>query len=200
MLISQQTPVILASSSKIRKKILQESKIQFEVKSPLCDEEELKKKSRIKNPKKLCLFLAEQKALSVSEKFPNHYVIGSDQVCEFEGKQISKSKNESEAISQLLEMNGKTHYQNNGLAIALNNKIIFTNFSRVKMEMRKLSAAQIKNYVKLDESWNSAGSYKYESLGKHLFSKTIGDYHSILGLSIQPLLSFLHLERVISIK
>jgi len=151
------------------------------------------------SPRKLVLFLAKQKALSVSKQFPKLYIIGSDQVCEFEKKEISKSKNAAEALSQLKKFNGKTHFQNNAVVVALNNKIIFENFSKAELTMRKLSMAELKTYIKLDRPWGCAGSYKYESLGKHLFTKISGDYFSILGLAIQPLLTFLHHKKIISL-
>ena len=71
--------------------------------------------------------------------------------------------------------------------------------SRVKLKMRKISANDIQSYVNADKPWGCAGSYKYESLGKHLFEKISGDYYSILGLNLQPLLCFLHRKKYINI-
>lgn len=197
-LIQSKADIILASSSSIRKKILTEVGLKFKVISPLFDEEKAKKKLQL-STRNLAILLAKQKALSVSKKFPNSYVIGSDQVCEFEGKEFSKSKNSAEAIKQLKIFNGKEHYQNNAVVIALNEKIIFQNFSRVKMKMRKISTKEIESYVSLDQPLGCAGSYKYESLGKHLFEKVTGDYYSVLGIAIQPLLAFLHQQKIIKI-
>lgn len=199
MLIKHNCNLILASSSKVRKKILQEVGLKFEVISPLFDEEKAKKSLSDLSIKELAIFLAEQKALSLSEKFSDSYIIGSDQVCEFEEKAISKSNNAAEAIKQLKKFSGKTHYQNNAVAIAFKGKIIFRNFSRVKLEMRKISDIEIENYVKNEEPWGCAGSYKYESLGKHLFKKVSGDYYSVLGLAIQPLIYFLYRKGLISL-
>lgn len=199
MLIDHKCHLILASTSKVRKKILEEVGLKFEVMAPLFDEESGKKKVKFE-AKKLALYLAEQKALSISKKFCDAYVIGSDQVCEFEGKEISKSNNAKEALVQLKKFNGKDHFQNNAVAVALNGKIIFKNFSRVKLTMRKLALSEIESYVKCDEPWGCAGSYKYESLGKHLFAKISGDYYSVLGLAIQPLLNFLHQKKLLKIK
>ena len=197
-MLSQNSRLILASTSKVRKKILEESGIIFEVIAPTFDED--KEKKQLKLPiKKLAMFLAEQKALSISKQLRDAYVIGSDQVCEFENKEISKSKNKSQAIKQLKNFNNKTHFQNNAAVIALNGKIIFRNFSRVKLKMRKISDLEIKNYVEKDQSWNCAGSYKYESFGKHLFEKVSGDYYAVLGLAIQPLLNFLHKKKIIKL-
>ena len=192
--------LILASTSKVRKTILTDSGLDFEVMAPLYDEDE-EKKSLAKMPAKdLALFLAKQKALSISDAFPDAYVIGSDQVCEFQKKEISKSKNSKEALEQLKKFNGKTHFQNNAVVVALNGKVVFKNFSRVELKMRKMIDAEIKLYVKIDKPWGCAGSYKYESLGKHLFEKISGDYFSVLGLAIQPLLAFLYRKKIISLK
>ena len=123
--------IILASSSQVRKKILNEVGLNFEVISPTCDEEALKKqfcKNKDYSIKNLAIFLASQKALSISAKYPNDYIIGSDQVCEFQGKEISKSNDAKEAISQLKKFSNKSHTQNNATVVAFNNKIIFPRF------------------------------------------------------------------------
>ncbi len=193
------TKIALASTSKVRKKILTESGIDFRVLAPLYDEDGEKKNLPKMPTKKLALFLAKQKALSISEKFPELYVIGSDQVCEFEKREIPKSKNAKEALTQLKKFNGKIHYQNNAVVVAFAGKIIFENFSRVELKMRKMMSREIEDYVKLDQPWGCAGSYKYESFGKHLFEKISGDYFSVLGLAIQPLLNFFYEKRIISL-
>lgn len=189
--------IILASTSAVRKKILTEVALDFKVMKPLYDEDNEKKNLPKMTTKKLALFLAKQKALSISEKFPKAYVIGSDQVCEFQKKEISKSKNAAEALAQLKKFNGKTHFQNNAVVVAFGGEIIFENFSRVELKMRKMLPAEIKNYVDRDQPWGCAGSYKYESLGKHLFEEISGDYFSVLGLAIQPLLAFFYREKII---
>lgn len=199
MLIAHNAQLILASTSKVRKKILQEAGLEFET-IPSSFDEEKAKKSLSLPPKKLAVVLAEQKALSVSRNFRDNYCIGADQVCEFDGQEVPKSKNSIEALEQLKKFNGKTHFQNNSVVIAFNGKIIFKNFSKAKLKMRELTEKQIEKYVNSEQPWNCAGSYKYESLGKHLFEKVSGDYYTILGLKIQPVLAFLHNQKLISIR
>jgi septum formation protein len=198
MLIKTNKKIILASTSQIRQQLLTQHRVDFEAVKPFFDEDQEKIKYQNLNPKDLAIFLAKQKALSVSEKFPDCLVIGADQACEFEGKEISKSKNSQEAISQLQKFSGKIHFQNNATIIAKNSQIIFENFSKVELKMHNLTLKQIEEYVNFDQSWGCAGSYKYESLGKILFSEVNGDYFAILGLAIQPLLSFLYQQKIIN--
>ncbi len=197
--LKQNKKIILASSSSVRKQILNDVGLEFEAISPNFDEETAKKNNPHLSIKNLALFLAKGKALSISALHKNCLIIGSDQICEFENKAIDKSNNQDEAIKQLNTFNGKVHFQNNAVVVAYNNKIIFKKFSRVKLKMRKITHEQILSYVNSDQPWGCAGSYKYESLGKHIFEKINGDYYSILGLNLQPLLNFLHKRNFIKI-
>jgi len=195
-------PIILASNSKIRASILAESGIEFKAISPIFNEDEAKinLQNNAISIKNIALELAIGKANSLSAIYPNCLIIGSDQICEFENKIFDKSQNKNSAIKQLLLFNNSIHTQNNGLAISLNGKIIFKKITSVKMKMRKLTDQEIENYVNFDNPVGCAGSYKYESLGKHLFQKVMGDYYSILGLSIQPILAFLYSKKLAKIK
>ena len=197
--LRQNKSLILASTSAVRKQILEGVKLDFQAISPLFDEEVGKQENPHLSIAQLAMFLAEGKALSISQLHKNAVVIGSDQICELDGKAINKSHNQEEAIAQLTNFSGKIHYQNNATVVAKNGKIIFRKISRVKLKMRKVSAADIASYVNADAPWGCAGSYKYESLGKHLFEKISGDYYSILGLNLQPLLCFLHRKKYINI-
>ncbi len=200
MVLRQDCQIILASTSAIRKEILSESGLKFKAIAPDFDEEKAKKSLKKLSAKEKSIELACGKALSISKKFPDYFVIGSDQICEINGTEVSKSKNSPEAILQLKKLNSKSHNQNNAVVVAYKGKIIFKNFSKAKLQMRKLSEDEIKAYVKIDEAWGIAGSYKYESLGKYLFTKVSGDYHAILGFNIQPLLNFFYSKKLVSIK
>lgn len=198
--LNQSKTIILASNSTIRKKILEDVGIEFKTISPLFDEEAGKEQNKHLSIKNLAKFLAEQKALSVSSLHRDKLIIGADQICEIDGNIIDKSKNLDDAFLQLKKLNGKIHYQNNATVVALNGKIIFSKFVKVKLKLRKISEKEIAAYVNIDKPCGSAGSYKYENLGKHLFEKINGDYYSVLGLNLQSLLNFLHRKKFIIIK
>ena len=93
MILTQNHRIILASTSFIRKKILTDAGFKFEAIAPDYDEEEAKKKLTHLSIKERALELACGKALSISKKFPDVFVIGSDQICELDGQQLSKSNN-----------------------------------------------------------------------------------------------------------
>lgn len=198
--LKQNCDIILASTSPVRKKILEECALNFRAVAPFFDEDEAKKSVKNLDCKKKSLFLAKGKALSVSEKFPQSYVIGSDQICELEGKEMSKSKDKQEAFKQLKLLNGKIHYQNNAVAIYKNSKLVFKNYSKVKLQMRKLTDDEIKAYIELDDAFFTAGSYKFESFGKHLFQNFSGNYHAILGLNAVSILNYFFSQKLISFK
>ncbi len=198
-LIKQNCHIILASSSAARKKILSDLGLKFDIQTPNFDEEKAKPKIKHLTIKQQAMYLAQQKALSVSLLNPNSLVIGSDQICELEGKGIDKSKNRGDAIKQIKLLQGKTHIQNNAVCLYSGSKLVFKNSSAAKLTLRNLSDKEIANYVDLDKSWGCAGSYKFESFGKHLFSKVTGADNSIVGMNILPLINFLHQQKLISL-
>ncbi len=197
--IKQNCHIILASSSTARKKILSDLGLEFTIISPNFDEEQAKPEIKHLTIPKQAMYLAQQKALSVSVLNPNSLVIGSDQICQFENRAIDKSKNRGDAISQIKMLQGKTHIQNNAACLYKGSKLLFKNSSKAKLTLRDLSDKEIANYVDLDKSWGCAGSYKFESLGKHLFAKVSGCDNSIVGMNILPLINFLHQQKLISL-
>jgi len=198
MLITANKNIVLASTSTVRKQILQNAGLPFVAIAPDVDEDILKHKLQLSCPLKLALELAKAKSLSLSKQYCDSYIIGADQVCALADSFLNKPKNTQEAILQINALSGKTHTQNNAFAISWQGKIIFSHTAKVSLTMHKLSLNSIKNYVDSDNPVGCAGSYKYESLGKHLFSKVSGNYHAVLGLNIQPLLNFFYSKKIIT--
>ena len=191
-------PIILASNSESRLKILQETGIDFlQLKSNI-DESLVKEKYKKKNVNFIATKLAEAKALFISRENIKSYVIGADQICISKGKIFSKPKNKKKAIEQLLELNGKAHKLISAFSICYDNQVVYSYVEEVKLKMRKLSKKSIKDYVEIDLPISSCGSYRFEANGKYLFSDVAGNTSTILGLPILPLLKILFKKKIIT--
>ena len=191
-------PIILASNSESRLKILQETGIDFIQLSSNIDESLVKEKYKKKNANFIATKLAEAKALFISCENIKSYVIGADQICISKGKIFSKPKNKKKAIEQLSELNGKTHKLISAFSICYDNQVVYSYVEEVKLKMRKLSKKSIKDYVEIDLPISSCGSYRFEANGKYLFSDVVGNTSTILGLPILPLIKILFKKKIIS--
>ena len=191
-------PIILASNSESRLKILQETGIDFiQLKSNI-DESLFKEKYKKKNANFIATKLAEAKALFISRENIKSYIIGADQMCICKGKIFSKPKNKKKAIEQLSELNGKTHKLISAFSICYDNQVVYSYVEEVKLKMRKLSKKSIKDYVDIDIPISSCGSYRFEANGKYLFSDVVGNTSTILGLPILPLMKILFKKKIIT--
>jgi septum formation protein len=181
--------IVLASSSPSRRKILKNSGIDFLVKKPPITESKEKKKYK-GPPKKLALYLAEKKALSI-KSIKDTLVVGADQVLFFQGKIFDKPRSINEAKKHLLLLSGKTHSLVCGTVIAKNDRIVWKHMEECKMTMHKLENNYLDHYLKLTgkKVLTSVGAYKVEGYGVRLFRKIDGDFFSIVGLPLTPLLN-----------
>ena len=198
MLITAHHNIILASTSQARQQILQSVHLPFLAIAPQLDEDKLKKQLTLSCPLKLALELAKAKAISIAKQHQTSYIIGADQVCALGDSFLNKAKNKQEAVLQLNALSGKTHTQNNAFVVVYQNKVVFSHSAKVSLTMQKLPLASLKKYVEADNPVGCAGSYKYESLGKYLFSRVNGNYYAVLGLNIQPLLNFFYTQKIIT--
>ena len=191
-------PIILASNSESRSKILYETGIDFKQLKSNIDESLVKEKYKKKNANFIATKLAESKALFISRENRKSYVIGADQICISKGKIFSKPKNKKKAIEQLSELNGKTHKLISAFSISYDNQVVYSYMEEVKLKMRKLSKKSIKDYVEIDLPISSCGSYRFEANGKYLFSDVVGNTSTILGLPILPLIKILFKKKIIT--
>lgn len=183
--------IILASTSPIRRQMLEKANINFDVIAPDCDEEKLKKELSQFSILIQALELAKEKAISISKKHPEDYVIGSDQICDLDGEIINKSRNRLTAFESLNKLQGKTHRQNNGTCIFLNGKPVMEHKEFAELTMRELSNDEIEEYITRDNPIGCAGSYKFELTGKALFTKIKGKDEVVKGFSLSEVLKFL---------
>ena len=191
--------IILASNSSIRQKILEDSGISFEVVPSEVEEEELKQSLSSKNFREYCLALAKAKALDVSNKKKNAYVIGSDQICSYGEEIFSKPLTKENCFKTLSKLSGNTHYQNCGISICKNGKEIWSHYAQAALTMKSLSDTEIRDYIDKDEPFMACGAYRFESLGKDLFLTTKGDETTIQGLTLNPIINFLTSKKVINL-
>ena len=181
--------IILGSSSSSRRKILNNSGVVFNTKKPPLNESIEKRKFK-GSKKELPIYLAEKKALSINSK-KQDLVIGADQILLFKGRVYDKPKSLAEAKKHLLEFSGKTHHLISGTVIARNKRIIWRHLSLAKMKMHQLTKKTVDDYLALSgkKILKSVGAYNIEGYGVKLFNKIDGDYYSIVGLPIIPLLN-----------
>jgi nucleoside triphosphate pyrophosphatase len=195
-------PLILASSSKSRAKLLEAAGLAFIVEPPGLDEGAMRQAvagGEALAPHDVAEVLARAKAEAVSQIAPKAYVIGGDQVLAFGDVIMSKPESMEAARRQLLDLSGKTHTLHTSVAVATNGETIWADTTVAIITVRKLSPEFIGRYLAAagEEVLRSVGAYQIESIGVQLFEKIDGDYFSILGLPLIPLLDTLRREGVI---
>ncbi|MCB0415537.1 MAG: septum formation protein Maf [Bdellovibrionales bacterium] len=181
--------ILLASSSPYRKLQLENLGLQFDQASPLFDEESLKNTGLA--PQELVQLLAVKKAESLKTQYPDHIIIGSDQLLEFKGKIYGKPGSPDKALEQLRLLSGKTHSLMTSICALYKNEVkIHTDITQ--LQLKPLNKTQIHKYIELDNPLDCAGSYKIESKGLLLMQSIQSeDFSSIQGLPILKLFSFL---------
>jgi len=187
--------IILASNSKVRKKILDENGIECKVFSSNVDEE-LAKESLMKenaSPELISKNLAELKAKKISLKFNNEIVLGADSVIDINGELISKPKNREEALKILKKLNGKTHYLISSVCISKNGSMIWNYTDKATLTMKDMTDQQLEEYLfKIkDEALYAYNVYQIEGEGRSLFSKIDGDENTIMGLPVKKIKDYL---------
>ncbi|MFN0023236.1 MAG: Maf family protein [Parvularculaceae bacterium] len=192
--------IVLASTSAIRFSILTAAGVAFTVARPAADEAALKTRFLAQGVgvEGLALALAEAKARSVDAG--GAYVLGADQIMELDGEIFDKPRSIAEAADRLVGCAGRAHRLINGVAIVRDGARVFAHTQIATLHMRAMSRAGIEAY--LDEAGEgvlaSVGAYQVEALGARLFERIDGDYFTVLGLSLFPLLGYLRGENLLS--
>ena len=188
--------IILASKSKVRKKILEENGISCLVK-PANVDEDLVKESLLKEgatPDIISKNLAELKANKISQKSNGAIVLGADSIINLNETIISKPFNRNEALKILQKLNGKRHHLISSVCISKNGSMIWNYTDKAALTMKEMTIEQLKTYLAKikDEALYAYNIYQIESEGRSLFSKIEGDEDTIMGLPIKQIKKYLN--------
>jgi septum formation protein len=187
--------IVLSSTSPTRRQLLRQAGLTFKTARPPVDEAKIKSTLREAGAtaRHVAESLAEGKAASVGEILPAAYVIGADQMLECDGAWFDKPTDHAAARAQLLSLRGKTHRLITAAALYTEGKLAWRYSETAELTMRDFSDAFLDHY--LDQTGEtvlrSVGGYQLEGSGAQLFSTITGDYFTILGLPVIPLLNAL---------
>ncbi len=187
--------IILASKSKVRKKILEANNIKCIV-EPSNVDEDLVKESLLKekmSPEIISKNLAEIKANKISQKRRGDLVLGADSVIDLKGEIISKPSNREEAFRILNKLNGQTHHLISSVCISQNGSMIWNYTDRAILTMKQMRNEELKTYLDKikDEVLYAYNVYQIEDGGRFLFSNIEGDDDTIMGLPVKKIKEYL---------
>ena len=187
--------LILASASPSRRQLLTSAGLDVTIEPSGVDEDEVKLSlvAERASPQDIAETLAELKAQRVSKRHPQAMVIGSDSTLACNGRLFDKPPTLADARDQLLALRGQTHELCSSVVVARGGVRLWHHNERAHLTMRPFSEQFLDAYLARagEGITSSVGAYHLEGVGAHLFSKIDGDYFTILGLPLLPLLSFL---------
>lgn len=187
--------LILASASQSRARMLSAAGIKFTAQPAYVDEDAVKQSLSSEGAEAIDVAetLAELKAVKVSLGNPQALVVGADSILDLKGVWFDKPEDLDHAKAHLMTLRGQTHSLATAAVVALGGKRIWHYRDRSNMTMRKFSDVFLDNYLASvgKDVLSSVGAYHLEGQGAQLFSEVDGDFFSILGLPLLPLLSFL---------
>ena len=193
--------IVLASGSPARRTLLANAGIAFTTESAALDERAVEAPllARGATPAEIATALAEAKAAEVSRRLPDALVIGADQTLDCDGHRGTKSKTLAEARSQLQRLVGRSHRLHSAVAVAKAGAVVWRHRDSATLTMRSLAPSEIDAYLARvgEHVLKSVGVYQLEREGIRLFERIDGDYFTILGLPLLPLLAYLRGEGAI---
>ncbi|MDB5367149.1 MAG: septum formation protein Maf [Rhodospirillales bacterium] len=187
--------IVLASASATRKRMLESAGLHVEIDPARVDEDEIKLSLKAEQVpvERAAEALAELKALRISLRRPGALVIGADQMLECDGDWFDKSPDRAAAREQLLRLRGRTHRLISAAVVAVDGQRLWHTTEAARLTMRNFSDAFLDEYLDTvgEAAFTSVGGYQLEGRGVQLFHRIEGDFFTILGLPLLPLLDFL---------
>lgn len=196
----QSDTLILASKSPVRAALLRNAGLKITTTAAEIDERSVE--AALGNELEaddVALVLAEAKALDVAIRFPDTLIIGADQTLSCEGEILHKATDDADLRKKLLKLSGKTHSLSSAIAIVRNGETLWRSSSQAHLTMRHLTPEYVGRYIAqtLPETLQSVGGYHLEGLGAQLFERIDGDYFTVLGLPLLPLLAWLRAQKIL---
>ena len=190
--------LVLASASKARRALLEAAGLEILTDPAAVDEAAVKASlaSEGAGPADIALALAELKALRVSPRHPGLIVLGADQILECEGQRFDKPEDLAGARAQLRALEGRRHRLISALVALRDGQRLWHYCGEALLTMRRFSEAFLESYLAAagPAVLGSVGAYQLEGRGAQLFTRVEGDYFTVLGLPLLPLLDFLRLQ------
>lgn len=183
--------LILASKSAARRSMLADAGVAFSVQVADVDEDAVKAIHDPADAAGLAIELARVKALAVSRHDADAWVLGADQTLGFAGGLVSKAASLDDARARLAAMRGRTHQLHSGAALARNGQIVWAGVDTATMRVRDFSDAFLDAYLAAEgeDLLHCVGAYRLEGMGSQLFEAVEGDYFTVLGLPLWPVLA-----------
>ena len=185
--------LILASASPFRATMLKNASLAFEAIAARIDERAVEQPLLEADlpPGDIAEVLAIAKAEEVSARNTGALVIGSDQVLSFDGEILHKVEDMEGARRRLLQLSGKTHYLDSAIALLRDGEVLWSHVERAALTMRTLTPEFVgRHLAEAGETvLSSVGAYQIEGVGVQLFEKIEGDFFTIMGLPLLPLLA-----------
>lgn len=194
-------PLVLASKSDVRGKMLAAAGLRFEIRPAQIDERaaEAEAEAGGGDAAAIARLLARAKATAVARTLPGRMVLGADQTLARGQKRFSKPASRAEAAEQLRTLRGRTHELHSAVALVRDGEVLFDCVDSARLTMRNISDRFLEDYLDMagGAALSSVGAYQLEGLGIHLFDKVDGDFFTILGLPLLPLLAYLRQNKLI---
>jgi septum formation protein len=192
-------PLVLASKSEVRGKMLAAAGLRIEIRPVPIDERAAEAKAGTTDAAAIARYLARAKADAVTPDVPGYLVLGADQTLARGSARFSKPGDRAEALEQLRSLRGRTHELHSALALVRDGTLVFDCVDSARLTMRNVSDRFLEDYLDMagDMAFASVGGYQLEGIGIHLFERVEGDYFTILGLPLLLLLSFLRQNKLV---
>ncbi len=195
--------LILASSSAVRRRLLEGARVPFQALASHVDEATIKAECKAQKLSlaETAMVLARAKANDVGKDHPDDLVLGADQALTCGKKWFDKPAGRDEVRAHLMQLQGRAHELVNASVVVQGGTIVWEHQNAITMVMRPLSEVFIEAYINEvgDSASESVGGYQLEGMGAQLFDRTDGDFFSILGLPLLPLLAFLRTRGIVAV-